>query len=73
MVEASRRRWTSREEVERYVRRQTWVAPGSAKDRLMLQLLDEWLVASDDGSLELSVAEPLEVGIVAWEPGPPAA
>jgi SAM-dependent methyltransferase len=72
MVETSRRRWASREEVERYVRRQTWVAPGSAKERLVLRLLDEWLVASG-GYLELSVAEPLDVGIVTWEPGPPAA
>lgn len=68
MVEASRRRWASRDEVERYVRRQTWVAPGSAKDRQMRSLLDAWLVTNDDGSVELSVAEPLRVGLVAWQP-----
>ncbi len=69
MLESSRRRWSSREEVERYVRRQTWVAPGSAKDRRMLELLDEWLVTTEDGSLDLSVAESLRVGLVAWLPG----
>ena len=69
IVETSPRRWASREEVEPFIRRQTWVAPGSAKDRRMQELLDEWLVTNADGSLELSVAEPLSVGLVAWQPG----
>ena len=68
MLESSRRRWASREEIEPYVRRQTWVAPGTAKDRRMQELIDEWLVTNDDGSVELSVAEPLRVGLVAWRP-----
>jgi CTP:molybdopterin cytidylyltransferase MocA len=72
MLEASRRSWASRDEVEAFVRRQTWVAPGSAKDQRMLELLDDWLVPTGDGQLDLSVAEPLEVGLVAWEPTPPA-
>ena len=68
MLESSRRRWGSREEIEPYVRRQTWVAPGTAKDRRMQELIDAWLVTNDDGSVELSVAEPLRVGLVAWRP-----
>ena len=68
MVETSRRRWASRAEVEPFVRRQTWVAPGSAKHRQMQALLDAWLVTDADGSVELSVAEPLRVGLVAWRP-----
>jgi CTP:molybdopterin cytidylyltransferase MocA len=68
MVESSRRQWASRDELARYVRRQTWVAPGSVKDRQMLELLDEWLVTSPDGSVQLSVADPLLVGLVAWRP-----
>lgn len=68
IVEASRRRWATRTELERYVRRQTWVAPGSAKDRRMLALLDDWLRTNADGSLELSVAESVQVGLVAWLP-----
>ena len=69
MVESSRRQWASRTEVEAFVRRQTWVVPGSAKDRRMLTLLDEWLVETPDGGVELTVAEPLRVGLVAWQPG----
>jgi CTP:molybdopterin cytidylyltransferase MocA/SAM-dependent methyltransferase len=71
MVESSRRHWASPDELERYVRRQTWVAPGSAKDRRMLELLDEWLVTDPDGTVELSVAEPLRIGLVAWRPRRP--
>lgn len=69
MVESSRRQWAGREEVEAFIRRQTWVAPGSAKDRSMQGLLDRWLVAAPDGTVDLSVAEPLQVGLVAWHPG----
>jgi CTP:molybdopterin cytidylyltransferase MocA len=68
MVESTRRQWASRTEVEAFIRRQTWVAPGSAKDRRMLELLDEWLVGTADGGVELTVAEPLRVGLVAWQP-----
>jgi CTP:molybdopterin cytidylyltransferase MocA len=68
MVESSPRQWGSRGEVEAFVRRQTWVAPGSAKDRRMLELLDEWLVEAPEGGVELTVAEPLRVGLVAWQP-----
>ncbi len=68
MLESSRRRWGSRAEIETYIRRQTWVAPGSAKDRRMQALIDEWLVELPDGTVELSVMEPLKVGIVSWAP-----
>jgi CTP:molybdopterin cytidylyltransferase MocA len=68
MVESSRRRWPSGDELEAYVRRQTWVAPSSVKDRRMLELMDEWLVTHPDGSVELSVSEPLRIGVVAWRP-----
>jgi molybdenum cofactor cytidylyltransferase len=68
LLESSRRRWASRDELEPFVRRQTWVKPGSAKDARLQALLDEWLIQAEDGSWELSIAEPLEVGLVAWVP-----
>ena len=34
----------------------------------MLELLAEWLVHTDDGSFDLSVAEPLRIGLVSWAP-----
>jgi len=69
IVESSRRRMAGRDEVEAFVRRQTWVAPGSAKDRTMQELIDRWLVRNDDGTVDLSIAEPLTVGLVSWAPG----
>jgi CTP:molybdopterin cytidylyltransferase MocA/SAM-dependent methyltransferase len=69
MVESSRRQWAGRTEVEAFIRRQTWVAPGSVKDRRMLALLDEWLVETAGGGVELTVAEPLRIGLGAWQPG----
>jgi hypothetical protein len=35
----------------------------------MQALLDRWLVRAADGTWELSIGEPLQVGLVAWEPG----
>jgi CTP:molybdopterin cytidylyltransferase MocA len=69
MLESSRRSWASRDEIETYVRRQTWVAPGSAKDARMQRLIDEWLVPAADGAgVELRDADPLRVGLVSWAP-----
>jgi CTP:molybdopterin cytidylyltransferase MocA/SAM-dependent methyltransferase len=68
-VESARRHWPSRGDLEAFVRRQTWVAPGSAKDRKMQELIDRWLVTNDDGTVDLSIAEPLMVGLVSWPPG----
>ena len=72
MLESRRRRWGNRSEIETYVRRQTWVAPGSAKDARMQALIDEWLVELPDGTVELSVTEPLQVGLVSWAAAAPA-
>ncbi|MCI0345071.1 MAG: methyltransferase domain-containing protein, partial [Chloroflexi bacterium] len=68
MVESTRRRWSSREELERFVRRQTWTQPGSVKDGVMLERLEAWTTTFPDGSVELSVGEPLSVGIASWSP-----
>jgi hypothetical protein len=68
IVETSRRRWASRDELESFIRRQTWTEPGSAKDRRMVELLDGWLVRAEDGAVELSVAAPLTIGVVSWAP-----
>ena len=68
IVDSSRRRMAGRDEVEAFVRRQTWVAPGTEKDRTMQKLIDGWLVQNEDGTVDLSIAEPLTVGLVSWEP-----
>jgi molybdenum cofactor cytidylyltransferase len=62
------RRWRDRDEVASLVRRQLWVAPGSEKDIRAMELLDRWLVETDDGRLALSTALPSNVGVVTWSP-----
>lgn len=69
ILESARRRWADRDEVVRYLRRQTWVEPDGDKDRRLQGLVDDWLVVNDDASVELAAAPPLTVGIAAWRPG----
>lgn len=68
IVESAPRRWASIEELERFVRRQTWTEPGSPKDNVMLEKLAAWTETFDDGSVEIGVAEPVTIGVATWEP-----
>jgi molybdenum cofactor cytidylyltransferase len=68
ILETRHRTWADRDEVLRGLRRQTWVEPGSAKDLRLQALLDEVLVSNPDGTVGLSNAAPLTVGIAAWTP-----
>jgi molybdenum cofactor cytidylyltransferase len=61
------RRWRSRDELLTFLRRQTWVTPGSALDAQLAQILDSTVVAGADGTLQLDEA-PSRVGIVRWAP-----
>jgi SAM-dependent methyltransferase len=49
-----------------FARRQTWVRPGSAKDRQLEQLVRARRQARNGGSA--AVSTPLRVGIVSWRP-----
>jgi FkbM family methyltransferase len=67
VVEREPRVFASRDELERMVRRQLWVGEGTAKDRLMRELIDAWAIEVD-GGVALRDQPPLEVGIVTWVP-----
>jgi SAM-dependent methyltransferase len=54
------------DEALNFVRRQTWVAPGTEKDELLRQLINEALIKRD-GRFAFSW-EPAVMGIVSWEP-----
>jgi len=69
IVEREPRTFASREELERMIRRQLWVGEGTAKERLMRDLLATWTIDVDDG-VRLRDQTPLEVGIVTWPPQP---
>jgi molybdenum cofactor cytidylyltransferase len=67
IVEQSPRRFESREDVERFVRRQLWIADGGEKERRFRAAFDE-LVVAVDGGFGLAGQAPFEVGVVEWTP-----
>lgn len=70
LMERPARDWGSRDQVLTFLRRQTWVVPGSAGDARLQAALDA--AAGPNGSLP---GTPSRVGIVRWAPraGPAAA
>ena len=64
------RRWRSRDEVLTFLRRQTWVVPGSPADLRLQDRLDR--VAATDAAGGVVVPEegrPARLGILRWSPG----
>jgi CTP:molybdopterin cytidylyltransferase MocA/SAM-dependent methyltransferase len=67
MVERNNRPFDSREQLERAVRRQLWIADGGDKERRFHEVLDR-LAHEQEGGWTLRDAHPLQVGIVTWAP-----
>ena len=57
------------EDVVQMARRQLWLRPGSAKDRALIDLVDE-MATERDGRWALDWAV-TRIGIVTWEPRDP--
>ncbi len=68
MLEREPRRFASREELEGFLRRQLWVAEGSAADDRFRAALDTLIEIDADGGVGLVGQRPLPIGIVAWHP-----
>ena len=68
LVESERRRWTGREELETFLRHQTWTLPGSERDRLLLAALDRRATIEADGRVSLGEDSRLSIGVVVWSP-----
>ena len=67
IVEQTPRRFGSREDVERFVRRQLWIADGGGKERRFRAAFAE-LVVAVDGGFGLAGQAPFDVGVIEWEP-----
>jgi molybdenum cofactor cytidylyltransferase len=67
LFERPARTWRSRDEVLAFLRRQTWVRPGSEADARLQAVMDAALHPVDEGLL-LGDAEPARVGLVRWTP-----
>jgi SAM-dependent methyltransferase len=63
------RRFASREELAGFLRRQLWVAEGSAADARFRAALDDVIEEHADGRIGLRGQRPLPIGIATWTPG----
>jgi cytidylate kinase len=67
-VPAETRRFASREDVAKAVRRQLWIADEGEKQVRFERALDEIVERDDEGRYALAGVEPVAIGIVTWEP-----
>lgn len=67
-LERGPRRFASRDEVEGYLRRQLWIAPGGEADDRFRAALDGLLETDADGRVGLVGQRPLPIGVVTWTP-----
>ena len=68
MLEREPRRFASRDELERFLRRQLWIAGDGEKDALFRAALDEFAVVAPDGTVVLAGQQALPIGVVTWQP-----
>jgi CTP:molybdopterin cytidylyltransferase MocA/SAM-dependent methyltransferase len=69
LFERPARAWRSRDEILTFLRRQTWVRPGSAGDARLQAAMDAALRPAD-GGVVLGDGGPARVGLVRWTPQP---
>jgi molybdenum cofactor cytidylyltransferase len=67
-VTGERRRWTDRDELLTFLRRQLWTAPDSAADTRLMAVVDDLATVAPDGSVAVAGTDPLDIGVVRWDP-----
>jgi SAM-dependent methyltransferase len=67
-LDEERRRWTDRDELIAFLRRQLWTAPGSPADERLLVAVEHLATTDADGRLVVSGLAPVAIGIVRWRP-----
>ncbi|MBI2763834.1 MAG: NTP transferase domain-containing protein [Chloroflexi bacterium] len=65
-VVGERRRWTDREELVAFLRRQLWTAPGSPADERLLTAVEDLVETGADGSVIVPTAPVPGIGVIAW-------
>lgn len=67
-LDAERRRWSDRDELIAFLRRQLWTAPGSPSDERLLEAAERLVAPDGDGGLVVAGQPPVAIGIVRWNP-----
>lgn len=67
-LEREPRRFEDRAALEGFLRRQLWIAPGSAADARFLDALEPLIVVDAEGRAGLRDQRPLPIGVVIWDP-----
>ena len=67
-LEREPRRFTSRDELEGFLRRQLWTEKGSEADRRFLSSLDRLIEVDAEGRVGLAGQRPLPIGVISWSP-----
>lgn len=63
-----RRRWPGPADLERFLRRQLWIAPGGPKDPAFRAAFADLVVIAADGSASIAGSTEVAVGVVTWAP-----
>lgn len=68
MMERETRRFSSRDELDGFLRRQLWIGEDGEKADRFEAALDDLLMVADDGTVAIRGVESMAVGVVTWEP-----
>ncbi len=68
MVAGERRRWSDREELLGFLRRQVWTTPGTSADRRLSDAMDALTISTGDGGVEIAATGARDIGVVSWSP-----
>jgi molybdenum cofactor cytidylyltransferase len=68
MVTGEPRRWTDRDELLPFLRRQLWTAPGTAADGRLLEAVERRVRPAQGGGLAIIGSPKLDIGVVEWPP-----
>ena len=66
MLASERRRWPDRDELLAFLRRQLWTSPGTGPDRRLEAAIEELMVSTTNGAVELAGLQARDIGIVRW-------
>jgi hypothetical protein len=68
MVTGEPRRWTDRDELLPFLRRQLWTAPGTEADERLIEAVERMVRPAQGGGLAIVDSPTIDIGVVDWLP-----